>query len=75
MSLECKTCKHWHQTGKNALDLSAPAHGDCRLYPPAVHVVGRPSQQGTPTMALYAALPANFPACSQHETRLETAAT
>lgn len=82
MSHTCSTCTHWHPRPKPtpppgaAVMLSAkeePARGECRCMPPTANVlhVHQGNQLAAIQQAVYPLLPEGFPACAQHQLRLE----
>lgn len=65
----CGTCKHWHkQDSTDVNNIGAPKRGICRFGPP--HCTSLPNGAQTSS---YPNLPANFPACAQHDAKLEIA--
>lgn len=70
----CATCRHWHELPQapGPLDLSRPRLGQCRCGPPVVTGFQINPRTGEPTGAVqihYIRLPADYPACGQHERR------
>jgi hypothetical protein len=67
----CGTCKHWIRLPGMTEDGRVNPHvrGDCRRLPPqfGIQMIGNRLAQSL----AYPALPPNFPACGEHQTRLE----
>ncbi len=76
--LTCQSCLHWHDAGPQLLpsgqaNASLPNQGECRHHLNAERLV-RNTPQGPQVygwLTGYPVVPADFPACGQHQLRVQ----